>query len=333
MNKLKRATILSIVFFCALSVTCQVSAQTKDYFHTGLQVSRSEIASLKNNLNPSYKLYVKKGSGVSSPAGDIYEGGNNENDGLSWDTAFATIAKAISTAAGYINWSASPWATNIEIHIAPGTYAENLTSLPHGAALIGYGDAWDADGERGVKIKPASGSPVDVGAFVNGLIYNIGFESVDTSRVFDATILNNVQIIHCRFAGAPEATTSTAGIYASDSVMLTIRDSRFEYVDCGIDFVYVDGGDSVTRLLVDRNFFMYISEAGIRFSLNLVTPASRVCNNFIGGGGQTLAIGIDNNVATPIVHIDGNIISATDGIEGYTTGTYVGGNYCNGVLE
>ena len=115
--------------------------------------------------------------------------------------------------------------------------------------------------------------------------------------------------------------------------MLTVRDSRFEYVDCGIDFVYVDANDSVTRLLVDGNFFNYMSEAGIRVSANLVSPASRICNNFISGGGITLAIGIDNNMATPIIHVDGNIISATDGIEGYTTGTYVGGNYCNGVLE
>lgn len=330
MDRLKRVMIISI--WMSFIVT-GVWAQSRDYYHTSLQVSRSDIQAMKDNLNPAYKLYVKKGSGVSSPAGNIYEGGSDNNDGLTWDTAFATIAKAISTANGLINWSASPWATNIEIHIAPGSYAENLTSLPHGAAMIGYGDAWDADGERGVKIKPASGSPVDVGAFVNGRIYNINFESADTSRVFDATILNNVQIEHCRFAGAPEATTSTAGIYTSDSVMLTVRDSRFEYVDCGIDFVYVDGGDSVTRLLIDDNFFTYISEAGIRISLNLVSPASRICNNHIGGGGITLAKGIDNNMSTPIIHVEGNIISATDGIEGYTTGTYVGGNYCNGVLE
>jgi len=269
---------------------------------------------------PNTKLFVDKLVTASGSGG-------------SWEAAYKTIAEAIAVSNAAIDWTASPWAPRYEIHIAPGSYAENLTSLPHGAAIIGHGDAWDADGEKGVRIKPAAGSPVDVGAFVNGKIVNVNFEAADASRVFDATILNNVQIEHCRFAGPPEATTALAGIYTSDSVMLTVRDSRFEYLDCGIDFVYADGGDSMTRCLIDSNYFIYISEAGIRISLLLVTPASRICRNIIGGGGQTLAIGIDNNVGTPIVHCDGNIISATNGIEGYTTGTYVGGNYCNGVLE
>jgi len=245
---------------------------------------------------------------------------------------FTTVEEAISKSNARINWSGSPWANNTKIHIAPGDYAENLTGLPHGAQLIGYGDCWDADGERGVRIKPASGSPVDVGAFVNGRIYNVGFESADTSRVFDATILNNVQMLHCRLAGAPEATTSTAGIYCSDSTMLTVRDCRIMYVDCGMDFVYVDSGDALTRALIDGNFMTYMSEAGIRVSANLVAPASLITNNIICQGGQTLAIGIDINI-TNTIGIYRNIITATDGIEGDTTGVYVGGNYCNGVLE
>lgn len=250
-----------------------------------------------------------------------------------WDRAYKTIAEAFTAARALIDWAATPWAIGNEIHIAPGSYAENITALPHGCHIIGHGDCWDSDGEVGVKIKPASGAPVVVGGFVNAKVTNIGFESADTTKVFTSTVLNNVMFEHCRFAGAPEATTSICGLYTSDSVMLTVRDCRFEYLDCGIDFVYADGGDSMTRCLIDGNFFNYISEAGIRISLNLVSPASRICNNYIGGGGQTLAIGIDNNMTTPIVHCDNNFISATDGIQGYTTGTYVGGNYCNGVLE
>jgi len=162
--------------------------------------------------------------------------GSDNNSGRSKNQPFATVATAIAEVNARINWSNSPWANSDKIYVAPGSYAENLTSLPYGAELIGLGDAWDADGENGVRIKPASGAPVDVGSFVNAKVFNIGFESADTSRVFDAAILNNVQFEHCRFAGTPEATTSTAGIYTNDSVMLTVRDSRFMYVDCGIDF-------------------------------------------------------------------------------------------------
>ena len=300
----------------------------RPFRHTGLNVDRFEISAMRNALNPSYKFFVMKGNGYASPVDGVYRPGSDNNDGLSWFTPFATIAKAISKANALINWSGAPWATNVEIHVAPGTYAENLTSVPYGAKVIGYGDAWDADGERGVKIKPASGSPVDVSSCVNVCWENIGFESADTSRVFDSTVLNNTQFYHCRFAGAAEATTSTAGIYTSDSVMLTVRDCRIEYVDCGIDFVYVDAGDSVTRLLVDRNFITYISEAGIRISANLVVPASLIVDNYINGGGIALAIGVDDNSGTDTIGVWGNHIDATDAIQGVTAN--VGGNYVGG---
>ena len=301
----------------------------KNFYHTGLQVSRDDLAAMKSEtLSPFYNLYVNKGSGVASPAGNIYKAGSDNNDGLSWETAFATIAKAISTANSFINWSASPWAPNVTIHIFPGSYAENLTSLPYGGFLRGYGDCFDADGETGVRIKPASGSPVDVNACINLGINNIAFESADTSRVFDAAILNNVRMKHCRFSGAPEATTSTAGIYTNDSVMLKVDDCIINYVDCGIDFVYADGGDSCTRLSVTNSELVYISEAGIRWSANLVVPAVTVARNIIHGGGQTLAIGIDNNSGSDIVGIWGNYINATDDIQGVTAN--VGGNYIGG---
>ena len=259
-------------------------------------------------------------------------GGAAGNSGESPEEALDTIAGAITKANARIGWSNSPWANNDVIVVAPGSYAENLTSLPYGATIVGLGDCFDADGENGVKIKPATGSPVDVNACINATFINIRFESADTSRCFDAAICNNVQMYHCWFSGAPEATTSTAGIYVNDSVALTVRDCRFTYLDCGIDAVYADGGDSFTRALIDGNYFSYISEAGIRVSANLVAPASMICNNMIGQGGQTLAIGIDINI-TNTIEIFKNCISATDGIEGDTTGVYVGGNYCNGVLE
>lgn len=308
---------------------------SRDFYHTGLQVSRSDIESMRSNLNPFQKLYVNKGSGVASPFGDIYKGGSDYNDGLTWGTAFATIAKAISVARGYTNWSASPWAPNVEIHIAPGSYAESLTALPHGCHLIGYGEAWDADGETGVRIKPASGAAIDVGAFVNAKVSNINFEVADASRVFDATILNNVQFEHCRFAGPPEATTATAGIYTNATVALTVRDCKFEYLDAGIDIVYsAASASTMVRCLIDGNYFSWISEAGIRFgAANLLVRASFIVNNFIHGGGATLAIGIDDNSGDSSCQIARNVIGATTGIDGEDLGSETGGNYVNGVLE
>jgi len=258
--------------------------------------------------------------------------GSDNNSGRSPGRPFATIEAAITEVNARTNWSNSRWANSDVIYIAPGSYAENLTSLPHGATIIGLGDSFDADGENGVRIKPATGSPVDVASLVNAKIQNIKFESADASIVFDAAILNNVQLIHCVFSGAAEATTSVAGIYTLDSVMLTVRDCRIMYVDCGIDFVYSDANDSVTRALIEGNYMTYMSEAGIRVSANLVSPGSMFVDNVICQGSASLAIGIDLN-HTNTIGIYKNVITATDGIEGDTTGAYVGGNYCNGVLE
>ncbi len=55
----------------------------KDFFHTGLQVSRSQIQALRGGLTPGTMYYVD------------YRKGNDPNDGLSWDTAFRTYSKAV----------------------------------------------------------------------------------------------------------------------------------------------------------------------------------------------------------------------------------------------
>ena len=120
----------------------------------------------------------------------------SSGNGLTWAKAFKTIAEAITVVAARVDWSASPWATNDVIVIGPGLYAENLTSMPHGATMMGIGhDLRDA--QLGCKIKPASGSPVNVGAMINTKFMNIGFEAADTSACFDAEILNNCMFGFC----------------------------------------------------------------------------------------------------------------------------------------
>lgn len=304
----------------------------KDFFHTGLQVSRSDIQGLLAAQNPFNKLYVMGGSDVAQPVSGVYEAGSDENDGLTWDTAYSTIAKAISVANSYVNWGASPWATQIEIHIAPGKYAENLTSMPYGAVLIGHGNAFDADGERSVRIKPASGGAIAVTSMINSGLYNLNIQVADASNIFEAANFNNNEVIHCSFQGPPEATTALCGMSLTDAVSNLIRDCQFFYMDCGIDWT-AGGGPTSVRNWIDRNMFSYISEAGIRFDSTTVCPITHITENNIDGGSGTLAIGIDINMGTPTVSCYRNNISATDCIEGDTTGNFIGGNYCNGVLE
>ena len=57
----------------------------RDFFHTGLQVGRSQIQSLVNGQGPGDTYYV-----------DFRNGADDFNDGLSWSSAFRTYSKAIS---------------------------------------------------------------------------------------------------------------------------------------------------------------------------------------------------------------------------------------------
>jgi len=304
----------------------------RDFYHTGLQVSQSDLRLLLDAYNPAKRYFVKGQSGSALPVPGVYKSGNDGNDGLTWDSAFATIAKAISTSNALINWGISPWAPNTEIHIAPGSYAENLISMPYGGALIGHGDGFDADGERGVRIKPASGAAIDCTSIINCRIENISIQVADASNIIKATNFNNNQMLHCSIQGPPEATTALRGMHLTDAVQNLIRDCQFFYMDCGIDWT-AGGGPTSVRNWIDRNMFSYISEAGIRFHSTTVAPITHITKNSINGGSQTLAIGIDINMATPTVSCYRNTISATTCIEGDATGNFIGGNYCNGVLE
>jgi hypothetical protein len=58
----------------------------RDFFHTGLQVGRSDIRSLLDGQGPGNNWYVD------------YRNGSDTNSGTSWATAFRTYSKAIAAA-------------------------------------------------------------------------------------------------------------------------------------------------------------------------------------------------------------------------------------------
>lgn len=244
------------------------------------------------------------------------------------DHALSTIAAAVTKVNARINWSNSPWATHDVIIIAPGTYAENLTSLPYGATLYGLGlDLRDA--ENGVKIKPATGAPVDVGACINTAFYNINFETAETDAgdpCFDADIANNNQFINCRFSG-PAETATAVGFVTKDAVGNKWLDCEFDCLDKGLDVNYADANDSFSHNLLRDCRFTQIDTAGIEISTNLVGPSSIVERCLFLGAGQTMAIGIDDN--SGILDLVDCYITATDPVDSCRSAN---GCYGNGTL-
>jgi hypothetical protein len=263
------------------------------------------------------------------PKGNVYyvdKDRSASGSGLSWSTAFKTIAEAITVMNARITWSNSPWAEGDICFIAPGTYAENLTSLPYGCMLVGAGHDM-RDAQFGTKIKPASGSPVDVGAAINSKFLQIGFESADTSAAFDADILNNCMFQDCYFTGPAETSTMAACIVTKDAVMNKIFNCIFSCADKGIDVNYADGGDSFSHNKIIDCMFDQIDTAGIEISTNLVGPSSLVKGCSFHGAGVTMAIAIDDNSA--ILDVDWCTAESTSGFSGCRS---VNGSYNNGAL-
>jgi hypothetical protein len=257
--------------------------------------------------------------------------GTDGNDGRSASSPLATLAAAITKMKARIDWAVSPWARRDVLVVAPGTYAENLTSLPYGCTIFGLGfDLRDA--QVGVKIKPACGAPVDVDAMINTALYNLCFEAAASTRAFDAAICNNNLFHNCRFSGPAEDTTAT-GFYTLDATGNRFLFCEFDCCDVGLDAQYADAGDGFNHNWLYECRFTQCDTAGLRTNTNLVGPSSVVERSIFVGAGQTMAIGIDDNAG--ILDLVACHITATDPVQGCRSanGCYGNGGLLNGSGE
>jgi hypothetical protein len=217
---------------------------------------------------------------------------------------FETIAAAVTYVNARIDWGGSPWANQDRIVIFPGVYAENLTSLPYGGEMIGMGDCFDLNGERGVTIKPASGSPVDVTSCINARIENIAFESPDTSTCFEADNFNRVVVENCLFSGLPGSSPTTVYGFRvkKDMTGSKFKDCIFQVFNNGI-YLVADNANSkqITGDIFDHCYIRGCDTTGIYFDANCVPAYTMINDCVIGDGTTTLALGLDDNAGGVMV--------------------------------
>lgn len=271
--------------------------------------------------SPNIKLFVDK---LISASGN----------GGKWTSAYKTIAEAITASNAAIDWAASPWAPRYEIHIAPGLYAENITSLPYGADLIGYGDSFDINGERGVTIKPASGSAIDVTSCINSKIHNICFSVADTSAIFQADNFNRNIITKCVFAGVPGASpTTTRGLEIVKDMTGNIISGCIWLVCRNGIYVVTDNANSkqASGNIIEDSYIVGGDQTGIYFHTNCVPSYTMINNCNIAGGGATLALGLDDNTGVVSVFNTNFQATACDPASGDGDSKY-NNCYLNGAL-
>ena len=90
----------------------------RDFFHTGLNVSRSDLEGMHSMNTPGQKFYVSRNVGTSG-------------DGSSWGQSFKTIGEGIAA----LNWANAndrwryPSGRNMVLYIAEGWYSETGLTL------------------------------------------------------------------------------------------------------------------------------------------------------------------------------------------------------------
>lgn len=141
----------------------------RDFYHTGLAVSRSQMQSLlaaAGGLVSGTTYYVDGNSG------------NDGNDGLSWDFPFKTLAKAFAVSHADIARGSDRWARRNRINIAGDSFTEDLVAFPQKTDVVGMGSK---DGF----ITNILGNHAPVNAAVGTRFINVGFEPVAADLIMD----------------------------------------------------------------------------------------------------------------------------------------------------
>ena len=249
----------------------------RDFFHTGLDVSRSELASMRRWQGATGG--IPTGSEIG--ANDYYVDGNvaSTGDGTLL-SPFSTLAEAIAASNTSIGLAANRWwARRNRIFIMGDTLTEDLTQLPTKCDVIGVG-SYDANTQPGLYGHHSSALETYGTRFIN-----IWFKAkAHASPIFTlagANSASGIQFLGCTFDGTLGTMTSA---------ILATAVPRLHVIDC--DFT----GTFVTSY--------------ITFGAGEMGGARIIGNRMLG----TAAIGIVTNIAAtaswkPLVN--DNIIHAT----------------------
>ncbi len=201
--------------------------------------------------------------------------GSDSNDGHSWDTPFATIAKAVTASnarkasSGYVRKLYD--ARNV-IYIAGGAYTETLLVTPVKCDVIGVGstDNYPKATIIGAQVFANPSDPCGVRFF------NMRFQYVSADIIVHMNTSNHgAAFIGCDFLGS---SSTTVGLQFTNCTDYRVENCRF---------IGADGGRMVAGIVVvgTTSYNGYIFNNHINAGIGITIP--------IGGGTGTL---IANNL-------------------------------------
>lgn len=248
-------------------------------------------------------------------AGTVYyvHKDGNSVDGLSWETAYTTIAAAITVSNATIDWTGNE-EDNV-IVIAPGTYAESLTTPPYYCHMIGLGVGTLANSGMSVRIEPASGVALS-GTLLGLHLHNIAFVSVGAVDIIDGEIVNDCLFERCMFAPGDGDVVNMISTNTSDG--LNIIGCKFKSglgggAGATRAILFQGGADKYWHNGIIRDCIIAGLDAtgtGIKIEVDCTATESIIKNNIIRLSGAGVGIDDDNdNVivqGNTVYHIGGD---------------------------
>jgi len=285
----------------------------------------------KVNLDASLVNYIDNlGMGVESRGaigGTVYyvEGnsGRDSWDGLTIDTAFKTLAKAISVSNTNMG-QRSRWARRNTIYLAADVTTEDLVAFPNKCDVVGIG-SYDANTKPGI-----TGHHVPVNAENYGTRFiNVWFKgkAVAAPIVTLASTTSGAQFIGCTFSAAVTGTCSTIGIQATASPFLKVIGCRFEGPFSTSDITFGTGEAGGTEIV--DNIMQDAAAGGIIIGSGATASwRGLVKDNFVQAVGKVI-----DTQATSVFNVIGNrfVSAAAVGASSYVIDlTYACNNWLTG---
>jgi hypothetical protein len=252
----------------------------RDFFHTGLQVSRSDLQALLNGGRPGDPYYVD------------YRNGDDLNDGKSWDRAWKTYGRAFNT-----NHEFHVTSNNNDFVFVDGDSTVTETAMV--SITVNRVHTFGCNGPLPIYGRGA-GAKISIGVTTDtddiALIQNTGVRNTFTGIKFMSS--NTLTQAAYAFAEGGEYTRfNNCEFYKSDKLTtaavaeLLLNGDTAEFVHCCFgDLVNAKGGSSAPRpnVLVNRETITgKVARDCVFYECMFNQKALHADANFIYGSGAT----------------------------------------------
>lgn len=213
-------------------------------------------------IHPNYVYGQGILAGLNAIGTNYFVDGNagaDTNDGLSWETAFKTLAVALAASHAKIAADMYGWANRNRIFIKGDSFEEDLTKLAQKTDVIGVGSC---DHHHQARI--IGNHVIDTTSYMGCRFINVNFKSGAAGGVIMTlpTQQSGISFIDCLFDGR-STVAATKAILATAVEMLTVEKCRFigKYSTSTIDI----GTGSSRALLIKDNI---IESGAIGITIN-----------------------------------------------------------------